>query len=332
MFSAKAAPSLSTLSPVSADSLGLTVLGREDWRSSLAAAVDAPPGADPLVADALARGRKGRADALLIESRGGASLLPVVRHHRRVGDVVEALPHGIAGGPVTIFGEPPPAQAAAVRRVLGAQRASVAVHHMHASGHPRGLTTTHVLELVPGRPRPRERARRKLRNAARAGVEVRRGGPRDVPSLLRILDAAVDARGGMRYTDDQIVPVATCERAFVLVASLDDRDISAALFLHSPLELFYWLGGTLPGHEHSSPSYAVIDAAIAFAVDRDCRFVNLGSSDGLDGVAFFKEGFGARRVSSPLLVAETRRFRTVSALRNRVLSTRFARRTPPAST
>ena len=126
----------STLSRVSSASIRVTLLSRDDWRSAVATAVDAPPGADPSVADALARGRTGRADALLIESYGGAALLPVVRHHRRVGDIVEALPHGLAGGPVSVFGAPPRANAAALCRALGAQRVSVAVHHLQASRHP----------------------------------------------------------------------------------------------------------------------------------------------------------------------------------------------------
>jgi hypothetical protein len=214
--------------------------------------------------------------------------------------------------------------ASALCQGLRAQRVSVAVHHLQASRYPDAGSTTHVLELAAGHPRPRERARRKLRAAARAGVEVRRGDANDLPSLLRILGAAADARGGTRYTDETIAPVAMCERALVLVASREGRDISAALFLYSDLELFYWLGGTLPGEEKVSPSYAVIDAAIASAVGRGCRFVNLGSSDRLSGVAFFKEGFGAQQVPAPLLEAETRRFRAVTAVRRRLSRASFA--------
>jgi hypothetical protein len=300
---------------VSAESIQVSLLGRDAWQATIATAADAPPGAQPALADALARGRAGRADALLLESPHGAALLPVVRHHRRLGEMVEALPHGLAGGPVTVSGSPPAASAWTLRHALGAQRASVAVHHLQASRHPQGSNTTHVVELSSGPPRPRERVRRKLRVAARAGVEVRQGEAADLASVLRILGVAADARGGTRYADSAVAPVAQCEHSLVLLASQGDRDISAALFLSSRLELFYWLGGTLPGNERASPSYAVIDAAIALAAQRGCRYVNLGSSDGMTGVAFFKEGFGARQVRNPLLVAETRRYRAVGALR-----------------
>jgi hypothetical protein len=322
---------LSTLSHVGTESMRVTPLGRDDWRSALATAVDAPPAAHPSLADALGRGRAGRADAFLLESPRGAALLPVVRHHRRVGDVVEALPHGLSGGPVTVFGSPPAATPETLCTALGAQRVSVAVHHLQASRHPPGTNTTHVLELSIGRQRPRERVRRKLRAAARAGVEVRQGDGSDVASLLTILGVAADARGSRQYADDAIAPVATCEQGLVLLASQGDRDISAALFLYSPLELFYWLGGTLPGSEDISPSYAVIDAAIEIAAKRECRYVNFGSSDGLTGVAFFKEGFGARRVPNPLLVAETPRYRAIAALRHVLRKLRPARRmhSPP---
>jgi hypothetical protein len=289
-----------------------------EWRATVEAASDAPPGADPLVAAALAKGRGGRAEAVFIEAVGGTALLPMVVHRRRIGDIVVALPHGLASGPVRVAGDPPCADAGRLRRALRAQRMSVAVHHLQAPWHPAGPGTTHVVELAAGRPRPHERARRKLRAAARAGVEVRPGGAVDVPTLLAILGAAADARGRFRYSDEAIAAVATCDRALVLLASRRDRDVSAALFLHSPLELVYWLGGTLPDADDASPSYAVIDAAIALAVECGCRFANLGSSDGLDGVAFFKEGFGARRVPNPVFSVESHRYRAVTALRRRL--------------
>ena len=241
---------LSTLSPVSAGSLGLTVLGRDDWRSSLAATVDAPPGADPLVADALARGRKGRADALLIESRAGASLLPVVRHHRRVGDVVEALPHGISGGPVTVFGDPPPAQAAAVRRVLGRttrQRRRASSACLGPSSRPDHHPRARVGPRSPAAARAR---------ATQAPERCSRGDRGAAGRPTRCSVVAADPRRSRRRPRRNAIHGRPDRprrdvRAGTRRASLDDRDISAALFLHSPLEVFYWLGGTLPGHEHS---------------------------------------------------------------------------------
>ena len=100
-----------------------------------------------------------------------------------------------------------------------------------------------------------------------------------------------------------------------MLGSLGGKDVSAALFLHSGFELFYWLGGTLAATEDDSPSYPVIEEAIRFAADRGCRFANLGSSDGLPGAAFFKEGFGAMSVPSPFLRAEATRHRAIIAAR-----------------
>jgi hypothetical protein len=302
---------------VSRSALRISPVGPAEWRATVETASDAPPAADPLVAGALARGRRGRAEAVLLESASGAALLPMVVHRRKIGDIVEAMPHGLASGPVPIAGDPPCVEAGRLRRALRAQRMSVAVHHLQAPRHPGGPGTTHVVELAAGRPRPHERARRKLRAAARAGVEVRQGSAGDVPTLLAILRAAADVRGGTQYSDDIVTAVATCDRALVLLASRRDRDVSAALFLDSPLEVFYWLGGTLPDAVDASPSYAVIDAAIAFAAKRERRFANLGSSDGLGGVAFFKEGFGARRVPNPVFAVDSQRYRAVSALRRR---------------
>ena len=281
-------------------------------------ASDAPPAAHPVVADALARGRGGCAKAVRMEVARGTALLPMVVQRRRIGEVVEAMPHGLSSGPVQVSGDAPSADARMLRRALRAQRLTVAVHHLQARRHPEGPGTTHVVDLLNGRPRPRERARRKIRAAARAGIDVRPGTAADVPALIGILGAAADARRRHRYSDAAIAAVASCDRALILLASRGDRDVSAALFLRSPLELFYWLGGTLPDADDASPSYAVIDAAITFAADRGCRFANLGSSDGLDGVAFFKEGFGARRVANPLFAVESHRYRVVTALRGRV--------------
>jgi hypothetical protein len=292
-------------------------LSRAEWSTELAAADAAPPGAFPEVADALAAGmgEPARAEAIVVASASGRTLVPHVRVEGRIGPSIEALPLGITPGPVPLEGAPAVPDAAALLRGLRAQRVELAVHHALAPADTASATSTHVVDLAAGLPRPRERARRRLRAAARAGVEVRVGTSDDAEGLLAVLDAAARERDRHRYPQAAVLAVARCPRAVVLLASLGGEDVSAALFLQSSYEVFYWLGGTLERAGEASPSYPVIEAALRRGADAGCRYGNLGSSDGLPGAAFFKEGFGARQVPSPVLSAVSRRHRAAVSLR-----------------
>jgi hypothetical protein len=291
---------------------------RDAWTAAVAQASDVPPGALPEVVDALARGIGGgaRARAVRVESNRGVALLPMVVRRGLLGPGVEALPFGIAAGPVTLEGRSGPMDVEAIRRALRGQVLELAPHHAQCTaGGGSGARTTHVLDLADGIPSPRKRVRQNIRTAERAGVEVRSASATEIPHVLRLLTTVANERGRRPPPSAATAAVAECQSALLLVASTKGQDVGAALFLHSGYELFYWLAGTLPEAVKHCPSYAILDAAIRMSLNRGCRWVNLGSSDGLPGVAFFKEGFGAVQVPSPVLRAEARRHRVVMAMR-----------------
>lgn len=290
----------------------ISIVDAEGWREAAAgAAAGLPPGAAPGFVEAAAASLEGaKAVAAVIKTPKGRIGIPVVIQ----GGIGQAMPFGMPAGPVVLEGEPAPISPGALRRELDVAELIATVHHTRAGDYPRRAANqaTHVVRLGVDEPRKgyRQRARRKLKAAEGAEIEVRRGSAADGDRLIEILAAAAEDAGRALYPDPEVTrAVAAIDEAVLLFATRDGAEVSAALFLGSPLELFYWQGGTMPAAEEHSPSYAVIDAGARLAAERGCEFLNLGSSEGLPGVAHFKEGFGAEEVSYPSFSIRSLRYR-----------------------
>ena len=292
-------------------------MDERSWEAAVRDAVHVPPGALPAVARALAGSRpRAEAGAVLVEGQGGAVVLPHVRVEGRLGWGCEAMPHGIPCGPITVEGQPGPLDGDDLRRTLGAQQLRVYVHHSLADAYEDRPHATHVVDLSGDAPVSdgyRQRARRKLRAAANAGVETQVCGADDSARVFEVLASAAETEERPSHPAPVIDAVLASGCAFGVLATHEGRDISAALFLVSSLEALYWLGGTLPDAKELSPGYATIDAAIHHARENACLAVNLGASYGLPGVAHFKEGFGARPVTYPSLSSRSARSRVAGA-------------------
>jgi lipid II:glycine glycyltransferase (peptidoglycan interpeptide bridge formation enzyme) len=73
----------------------------------------------------------------------------------------------------------------------------------------------------------------------------------------------------------------------------DGRCIAAAMFLKGRTEVFYQASGTIRERNEVSAIDALLWTAIRHYRDGGYRTLNLGASEGLDSVRFFKEKFGA---------------------------------------
>ena len=258
-----------------------------------------PPGADPELTSALGAAlRDARAGAALVGGPRGRLLVPFVLHRGRLGTIADALPFGIPSGPVVLEGEPFTFDPRRLRAELGASLLRLQVHHSISWDGRARRGETHLLDLQ-GDPAAeyRTRARRYVRRAEGAGVTVREAGAGDEDVVVELLERSA-ATAGRAAQDEQVVRgVLRSGRAFALVADVDGSPASVALFLESASEVLYWLGGTLPEAEEQRPSFLVMDAAIRRAAESGRRTFNFGASEGLAGVAYFKEGFGGRRAA-----------------------------------
>jgi len=298
----------------------ITVLDVAGWRSRVEGLRGVPPGAVPAFGEAVASITDGTdAGALLVERSSGSLLVPFVR----TADAAESTSFGMSSGPVTLDGDPGPLEPGALRSTLGVDHFVGYIHHTLAPIYERVKTasrhTTHVVRLDDKLGSAyKKRAKSNLKTASKAGVEVRIGSPSEAGLLTDILVAAAAGAGRPLFPDRRTIRrLAESELALLVFGMHAGKEVAASLFLDSPLELFYWLSGTLPDANELMPSYAMVDTAARTAHERGRDHLNMGSSDGLPGVAHFKEGFGAERVPYPAIAASSMR-RRLTHLRARI--------------
>lgn len=269
----------------------MRVLSTEEWAH---AARSGPPGAQPEAAAALARGFD-EARAFAVEA--GGWIVPLVRRRSRVGEVAESMPWGVSGGPLPVAGAPAPLDPRALRGELGVAVLRLAIHPARAAGWEGRRHTTHVLDLGgEGTEEYRSRARRHVRAAQKRGVEAGKAEPAEVARLLR---ETAQAAGRHAYPDAAVEAAAAAGAG--VIARVGGEPVSAALFLTGPTEWFYWLGGSTPAGLEARASYAAMDLAVRSAAEAGARRFDFGASEGLPGVASFKEGFGAHEETYPLV-------------------------------
>lgn len=79
---------------------------------------------------------------------------------------------------------------------------------------------------------------------------------------------------------------------------LDEVLVAGGIFFIYKNKILYWHGATLTDKEISKryPTSAMFNHIILFAYQNNLEYMNFGSSDGLDGVAKFKESWGAKKI------------------------------------
>ena len=107
----------------------------------------------------------------------------------------------------------------------------------------------------------------------------------------------------------------------VWFAKADGREIAGGVVFYGSEELFFWSAAMLSEHSRLRPSNLLNFALMRAAADRGKHWYNLGSSEGLPGVARFKREMGAREVLYKDVHVARARFKIYSSVR-RVFRTR----------
>lgn len=107
----------------------------------------------------------------------------------------------------------------------------------------------------------------------------------------------------------------------VWFARAEERDIAGGVVFYGSQELFFWSAAMDTEFGRLRPSNALNFALIRAAAARGMLWYNLGSSEGLPGVARFKRELGAVTVPYPEINLSKAPFRVYSSLR-RAMATR----------
>jgi len=143
--------------------------------------------------------------------------------------------------------------------------------------------------------RARPKARNHLRRVDRSGYVFEVGGHDAVDEFCRLFrEGSADwTRGTQRLMPDEFFRrLYDGGNADIWRAGKDGRFTSAALFLKGRTEVFYQASGTLRERAEVSAIDALLWTAIRHYRDCGYRTLNLGASEGLDTVRFFKEKLG----------------------------------------
>ncbi len=291
-------------------------LAREDWLSKLATCPGATYFHTPMWLEGVVAAFGG--ETLGVEFRfpdGNWALIPMTLKAFAKGLLSQAYSgeSGVYGGPVSPW-PLSPAQLTAISAFLATKAPNLQIFgnpftHAHLpplAGWETLEHATHVLDLVPGSP-----LRLSLNRGCRArGNKARRAGI--TTEVYRAPDAAevfyrlyVDSlrRWGEKVT--WIRPL----RFYEAVLGAGDPHVSLHLARHEDrpaavMIVCAWGDGAhyLAGAADSAlmehcPSNLLMEDAAAVWHARGKRFLDLGSSNGLAGVAQFKESFGARTIA-----------------------------------
>jgi hypothetical protein len=144
----------------------------------------------------------------------------------------------------------------------------------------------------------RKTARQELKVAERAGILVRRLTAADDLSALAPLQRSWAAAKGLEPPPPSLLPrlLGELPQATLLYGAYDRDGLVACIFLfRDPGEWFYWLGARDRQRDSSSAMYALLAQAIREACEKGVRTFNMGASNEIRSVEFFKERFGSER-------------------------------------
>ena len=160
--------------------------------------------------------------------------------------------------------------------------------------------STHILSLAGDNTallmRTRPKTRNHLRRVDRSGYGFDVNGPSaeaDFCRLFRVGSAEWKQAAHELMPDEFFRRLYAGGLADIWQVKKDGRCIAAAMFLKGRTEVFYQASGTIRERNEVSAIDALLWTAIRHYRDGGYRTLNLGASEGLDSVRFFKEKFGA---------------------------------------
>ena len=159
--------------------------------------------------------------------------------------------------------------------------------------------STHVLSLTGDDDallmRARPKARNHLRRVDRSGYAFELGGQNAVVEFCRLFRAgSAEWKRGAQclLPDDFFRRLYDGGSADIWRVTKDGLCKAAALFLKGRTEVFYQASGTIRERAEVSAADALLWTAMRHYREQGYRTLNLGASEGLDSVRFFKEKLG----------------------------------------
>jgi hypothetical protein len=270
------------------------------------------------------------AEPKLFRLSEGEALFPLMRSGRRFVSV-EAMPLGTYTMPLSPDGEPadPALAEAIVHRIIERSSADFSCTlwpmggYGSVNGCERTLHQASVIDLRDGAEAALARfkgvARRMAGQAMRKGVvcapepdavglyyslleeSAKRWG-KEAPHLPRRLFESLVAFGG---NDVEI-----------WIARYKGEAIAGGIMLYGSREAFFWSAAMRAKYADLRPSNLLNVEMIKTAVERGMQWYNLGASEGLDGVARFKESLGAESVDYATLSWKSSLYRNYQKIRS----------------
>lgn len=278
-----------------------------EWTSFVDAAAEAGPFHDPSWARTLADAYRFEAGALLVRDESDRVLagLPAIVLGRRRRRLV-SLPFTDWCAPLLAPGADPSRLGAALERLRAdAGLDSIEVRGVLPGGHAEANGHRHVLALGPD-PEPvlagtsSSRVRRKLKRAAKAGVEVRRdAGAGGLLEHFYPLHVATRRRLGVpvqprRFFEALGRDVLERGRGLTATAFLDGRAVSSAVFMAANDRLVYKFSASSRDVGDVGGAQAVVWEAARWGCANGYTSLDFGRTEaGNEGLRAFKSSWGS---------------------------------------
>jgi len=269
------------------------------------------------------------AEPTLFSLDEGEALLPMMRSGKRFV-TVEAMPLGSYSLPLRLDGEAvdPTLAAAIVRRIVdnGADVFSGAfwplANFSNLGACSEVMHETAVIDLRDGAEAALERfkgvARRMAGQAVRKGVSVGRE-PDAIGIYYGLLEESARRWGMKRPHLPRELFEAVVEfggdDVEIWIARYKGEAIAGGVMLYGSREAFFWSAALRAEYADLRPSNLLNTEMIRGASERGMQWYNLGASEGLPGVARFKESLGAEFINYSSMTWQSQLYKNYLKLR-----------------
>jgi len=119
------------------------------------------------------------------------------------------------------------------------------------------------------------------------------------------------------YKKEFILNLIDIENVKLWLLKFDNHIISGMIVFYADNEAFYWHGATLVSKEYKK-LFAVVKLMNYVIKDlhaKNIKYLNMGASEGLDGVKKFKESFGAKEFEYNIYEFKSLRYKIIEFVR-----------------